>query len=446
MIREQIINAVRREAENIPKSGFPLEVFPEKVQSIVLDMVKYENYVLEFTATAMLSAAATALGNARRIRVKGTWTSNPALYFIFVGRAGLGKTHPIEAAYRPIRDNDTKRLAEYKAEMERFEKSLREKESEGRGEKPLLARTIISDFTPEALLYAHSLNPRGVVLLVDEIMGMFNSVNRYTNGQLIEQLLTAWSGTPLDVIRRSNDMPIHIEQPCINIIGTIQTPLVGELFSKGYKNNGLLDRILFVYPDKPQIAPWRQNEHSNGKEAYPFRQWQQILGRIITLDGKSPSVLGFTSKARTLFYDWQNSIIAKINSIDNDADVDTRDMKRCINSARLALVMQHLYWACDEGECNVIEPRSVSAAIALSDYFESCYSNLVAEISDEPIDNSRLKEFLGYFVGEFTTADALWVGSEIGAKERTVKRWLSHLTRDGVIDKIGHGKYKCDQI
>lgn len=161
MTREQIINAVRREAENIPKSGFPLDVFPEKVQSIVLDMVKYENYVLEFTATAMLSAASTAIGNARRIRVKGAWTSNPALYFIFVGRAGLGKTHPIEAAYRPIRDNDTKRLAEYKARMEQFEKSFREKESEGRGEKPLLARTIISDFTPEALLYAHSLNPRG---------------------------------------------------------------------------------------------------------------------------------------------------------------------------------------------------------------------------------------------------------------------------------------------
>lgn len=284
------------------------------------------------------------------------------------------------------------------------------------------------------------------MLLVDEIMGMFNSVNRYTNGQLIEQLLTAWSGTPLDVIRRSNDMPIHIEQPCINIIGTIQTPLVGELFSKGYKNNGLLDRILFVYPDKPQIAPWSQNERGNGKEAYPFQQWQQILGRIIALDGKPPSVLDFTPEARYLFYDWQNSIIAKINSIDNDADVDTRDMKRCINAARLALVMQYLYWASDESECTAIEHRSVAAAIALSDYFQSCYSNLVDEISDEPIDNSKLKEFLGYFVGEFTTADALWVGSEIGAKERTVKRWLSHLTRDGVIEKIGHGKYKRDRI
>ena len=46
---------------------------------------------------------------------------------------------------------------------------------------------------------------------------------RYTNGQLIEQLLTAWSGGALDVIRVSNSTPVHIERPCINIIGTAQT-------------------------------------------------------------------------------------------------------------------------------------------------------------------------------------------------------------------------------
>lgn len=37
-------------------------------------------------------------------------------------------------------------------------------------------------------------NQRGVVVYVDEIMGMFNAVNQYSKGQLIEQLLTAFSG------------------------------------------------------------------------------------------------------------------------------------------------------------------------------------------------------------------------------------------------------------
>lgn len=114
--------------------------------------------------------------------------------------------------------------------------------------KPVLHRTIVSDFTPESLLQTHNNNPRSVAILVDEIMGMFNSANRYTNGQLIEQLLTAWSGGALDVIRVSNSTPVHIERPCINIIGTAQTKRIHELLKRGFEENGLLDRILFVLP------------------------------------------------------------------------------------------------------------------------------------------------------------------------------------------------------
>ena len=87
-----------------------------------------------------------------------------------------------------------------------------------------------------------------MVILVDEIMGMFNSANRYNNGQLIEQLLSAWSNGAIDVTRVSNPIPIHIENPCINMVGTTQTRRVHELLKKGYEDNGLLDRILFVMP------------------------------------------------------------------------------------------------------------------------------------------------------------------------------------------------------
>lgn len=97
-------------------------------------------------------------------------------------------------------------------------------------------------------MQAHNVNQRGIVAFVDEIMGMFNTVNQYSKGQLIEQLLTAHSGKPLDITRCSLDIPIHIEQPCINIIGTTQTKRVHELVDKGYGDNGLIDRILFAIP------------------------------------------------------------------------------------------------------------------------------------------------------------------------------------------------------
>ena len=95
-------------AEHVSDTGFPLDVFPQAVQSVILDMDRYENYKTEFIATAMLSAVSAALGGTYRIRIKGEWQSNAALYIILVGRPGLGKTPPLEAAYRPIRKHDSR--------------------------------------------------------------------------------------------------------------------------------------------------------------------------------------------------------------------------------------------------------------------------------------------------------------------------------------------------
>lgn len=104
--RLELCNMIRMEAEHISDTGFPLDVFPQAVQSVILDMDRYENYKTEFIATAMLSAVSAALGGTYRIRIKGEWQSNAALYIILVGRPGLGKTPPLEAAYRPIRKHD----------------------------------------------------------------------------------------------------------------------------------------------------------------------------------------------------------------------------------------------------------------------------------------------------------------------------------------------------
>ena len=90
--RLELCNRIRMEAEDIERTGFPLEVLPQAVQSVILDMATYENYKIEFIATAMLSAVSAALGGAYRIRIKGDWQSSGALYVILVGRPGLGKT------------------------------------------------------------------------------------------------------------------------------------------------------------------------------------------------------------------------------------------------------------------------------------------------------------------------------------------------------------------
>ena len=60
--RLELCNMIRMEAEHVSDTGFPLDVFPQAVQSVILDMARYENYKIEFIATAMLSAVSAALG------------------------------------------------------------------------------------------------------------------------------------------------------------------------------------------------------------------------------------------------------------------------------------------------------------------------------------------------------------------------------------------------
>lgn len=89
----ELCNKINMEAESLADSGFPLEVFPQKMQSIIIDMVVHGNFKVDYVAMSMLSAASAALGNTYRIHVKQDWDTNAALYIILVGRPGMGKLH-----------------------------------------------------------------------------------------------------------------------------------------------------------------------------------------------------------------------------------------------------------------------------------------------------------------------------------------------------------------
>ena len=104
--RLQLTNMLRSEVERIPETGLPLEVFPARIQELVLNLARYENFNVEYTASILLSAVATAIGNSYRIRIKGEWKTSPSIYMMLVGRPGLGKTPPLGFLYRPIREYD----------------------------------------------------------------------------------------------------------------------------------------------------------------------------------------------------------------------------------------------------------------------------------------------------------------------------------------------------
>lgn len=449
-----LCNALRMEFEGVFENKIPLNAFPSKIQDMILVLSRQENYSIEYTMASLLVAVSTAIGNAVNIRIRGGWISNPALYMILVGRPGMGKTPPLDFAFRPIRKHDAQAVKQFKLEMEQYNNLIESYKGKKENttplpDKPILRRTIISDFTPEALMRALDDNQRGIVVYVDEIMGMFNAVNQYSRGQLIEQLLTAFSGKPLDISRCSMPIPIHIEHPFINIVGTMQTTRMHELIGKGYKENGLIDRIIFVYPSSQEISDWQLDEDSSFATFEKYSpMWKSIIDKVVSLPfvenengGNIQNILDFSSEAKAYFTNWRNNAIRTINQIQDDGLVDSRVIKTPMITARLALILQILRWACGEVHKDFVDIDSTKSAIALSEYFECCYSDIQKYMLKESVEPQK-KELLDCLSESFTTADAIQAGKEVGLSGRSVMYSLVSLATNKIIKKVKRGEYE----
>ncbi|WP_289181835.1 DUF3987 domain-containing protein [Alistipes sp. UBA6068] len=453
----KLTNRLRMEAGRVLESGLPLEVFPEKVQEIIFNLAAYENFNIEYSASIVLSAVAAAIGNACQIQIKGNWRTSPSVYMMLVGRPGLGKTPPLSFLYRPIHEQDDRMFEQYLQACDEYERALatscknKETDESVLLQKPQLVTTVISDFTPEALMNVHQHNLRGVAIEVDEILAMFNSVKRYNSkNNLIEDLLSTYSGRPLKSVRKSEARPILIRQPCINVIGSVQTNLLPEVFRNEYKANGLLDRFLFVYPKDQRISKWQRPDRSTLRPD-TMEQWRKILNRILSLPCPTNEkgntvcslVLDMAEDAEACFYDWCNGIIDTVNAVRNDAEVDSRKTKLDGNAARLSLVFQILKWAAGEGHMQYIELDSVKAAIRMIDYYEDTYRRIQESIVSSGIGDNK-EAWLSLLGDTFTAGDAVIAGRKVELSRRTVYYALDKLSREPnpVLEKLHHGIYR----
>ena len=449
----ELTNKVRMEAEDVTRIGLPLDAFPQKLQDIIFEVARIEQFDLEYLTMSMLSAAATAIGNSCHIRIRGSWKSCPALYVILIGRPGQGKTPPLDYAFRPLQEHDFLLVSKFIEENKRYaELNAGNKGNAIDTDKPVLVQTILSDLTQEAMMRIHNDNQRGIVILVDEIMGFFNSIYRYNDSPLLTQLLTAYSGKPLKVSRCNTPVPIIIPHPCINIIGTTQTQRIGELFTKENVSSGLIDRILFLHPKSRDIPKMEENqnacEQGNDRAEGAYLKWKAVIDKLLSLEPNhdekgviTPKVLDMSEDAYRCFAKWKNALIENANSIEDERLIDSRMMKADSNVARLALIFQLLGWACDEIHMQYIDVRSVQAAIRMYDYLELSYQGIKSVIQTEAMPPLK-KAFLDLVQPDFTTADAIKAGSEIGICESTVKKNLAKMCEEQILQKTAHGVYK----
>ena len=449
----ELCNGLRKEMEGIDSGIFPLDVFPQAVQKIMLDAMKDDGLNIELLATAMLSAAATAIGNTFTVHIRGNWYTNCALFFILVARPGTGKTPALSFAFAPIRERDGEMARRFMEDLDRYKRSLSSKDKEVTEDKPHIVQTILDDFTPEALYRQHFHNQRGVILLIDEILGLLKSRKRY-NGEnkLIEDLLSAFSGMPIKNMRKDEESLIIIPHPCINMIGGIQTNLVHELFSEEFTSNGFTDRLVFIAPAIQEIPRWTMTEEQQNNSSCASK-WHEIIRKIMDIkceyaDGGEvivPKVLEMADDARRFYYSWNNEIVDSINGIKDEDLIETHKMKLNGILPRFALILQVLRWATGESHIDFIDMDSICGAKKLLDYFEGKYYQLkkVAVLSETRDVES---EWFSSLPDKFETAQAQAEWYRVGLKRRDLFRHLSALCHmePPMLRKVAHGVYeKC---
>lgn len=414
---------------------FPVEVFPERVQEIITATNESLKFPIDFIGTSILYAISISIGNTHRVEIMKGWQENAVLYLAIVGRPGTNKTHPLKWALKPIEYRDNLKFLKYQKEKLEYDTivSLTKKEREQQGYsepvKPIWEQYLISDFTPEALVSVHSFNKRGLGVNVDELASWFKNFNRYNKGSEQEFWLSVWSGNTIKINRKTSDQ-FNIPLPFISVAGTIQPGVLNEL-ADNRTENGFLDRLLFVMPDNLKKEYWSETELSPAIGD----NWQTIVSNLLDIsiihddnDNPQPEILRFTLQAKQLLFEWQRELTDQTNKPGNEA-ISGINAKIEMYAVRLALILQMVRYACNEGNKQAIGIEAVQGALQLVEYFKRTAIKVHSIVSNtNPLDKLPTDKQTLYIAlpDTFATSEGVQVAESMGMAERTFKRFLSN--------------------
>jgi hypothetical protein len=419
----------------ITKNVFPVEVFPWPIQEIIKATNENLDFPIDFIGASIIYSVSVAIGNTFKAEIKRGFQEGTVLYLAIVARAGTNKTHPLSFAIQPIIDRDKKTKQIYEQAKKEYERILslskEERRKQGTDEpiKPIWNKFLLSDYTPEALAEVHKFNKRGIGVYCDELAGWFKNFNRYNKGSEMEFWISNFNSKPINIDRKTKE-PIFIPVPFISVCGTIQTGILNELAKESRTQNGFIDRILFVIPDNIIKEYWGESELA----PVITENWAGIITQLMDLPvqwdetlNPVPEILKFTPEAKKLLFKWQRDNTDKCNEAESEALAGIFS-KFDMYVARLALILQMMRWACNEGNKETISTEAVTGAIQLIEYFRlsaiRVYSILASNnpLGKLPTDKQNLYNTLP---GTFTTGLGLELAEKIGIPERTYKRFLN---------------------
>jgi hypothetical protein len=406
---------------------FPTEIFPTQIQALIKDAEKTVGYNPNYLSAGILSVCASALGNSVSL-FNGSYSSQPILWLAIIGRQGIGKTHPLNFAKKPMEKKDKDSYIEFKDLLKAYESQ------EKKDKKPVLKKTLLTDFTPEKLAETLQHNDKGVLIFKDELMGWINSFDQYNKGGDQQKYLEFFNGGTLTVDRVSKD-PIRVEKTNVNILGGLQPKKLKALASNGRNDDGFLSRILFVYPKnlKPSMFTGRAIAEKHVENYKRF---------ILNLYDAPPSKIKTRENQIKIYQQWQHK---KVKESFND-DIETSVQAKLETYLwRLTLIIEMMHQVSINKFEDTISDVSITKAITLIEYFRSnalkVFDKMISlnPLEDQPLNKIELFKSLP---AEFKRKEVLGLFDQHEVKGGSVNRFLGNKSLFVRLDSLGNYKKK----
>lgn len=394
------------------------DMLPEAIRGYVFDVSERQQSPVDFSAVTALCAAAAVVGNRVRIGPKSSddWTIVPNLWGAIIGRPSAMKSPAMQSALGPLYALQDRKREEWEVEtrdrrIDSVLGSLDAKQARKDAEKALKTgdrdrarkfmadldgdevetpcpRLIVNDATVEKLGELLNENPRGLLLVRDELPGFLSRMESEEYQSERAFYLESFNGDGRFTYDRIGRGTIHIANCTLSLIGGVQPSRIAPIVRgamTGATNDGLIQRLqLAVWPDDNPDWKW-VDRHSS----LPAREAYEAV--FAALDSKlpgspdEPTTIRFSSKAQALFQEWMTAIQMGARSASVSSVLESHMLKMPKTIASIALLFELI----DGGRFEVGEAATVRA-LKWASYLRSHATRLYAAGDTMIEDGARL--------------------------------------------------------
>lgn len=256
------------------------DMLPPLLTSFVNDAADRMQAPKEYVAVPVLVGLGSVIGTGcgARPKLHDNWTISPNIWGANIGPPASKKSPALSAGISPIFHLDWLAQQDFESEQvafvtRQFMKGMRAKELENKAKKSALTpdelrelanasrkaeppapkRHYTNDATIEALGEILAVNPRGVLMVNDELSGWLESLDKPGREGTRGAFLTAWNGLDPQRVDRVGRGNLYIPHFCVSVLGGIQPDMLQTYLSEAMvenRNDGLVQRLqVAVYPD-----------------------------------------------------------------------------------------------------------------------------------------------------------------------------------------------------